>query len=244
MLKKVITLTLLFVVPTMLFACKSPDNVFEIKFNNAESIDVTPIEKIGELNVSYFKDEGKSRYTFRSHFQPSVMVVLDAGSRTLQFTVDTSKTDLNTMQYDLCVRTELDWLVDAGIVAMDRVKREKIENEFKKWGKSMVFYTKQDTLVHSSYALTSDGTFNPIDCADGPSIINLPPKSIEISTGINFKDNSGCRGQKLSNTKVPAAAFNINGRLINNGRNVRSSSPQLLLYKNAETGLVRRSFSF
>lgn len=245
MLRKILFTSALIIAPVLVHACMNPDNVVVIWFTNEESVDLSIVEKLGEEGISYFKEElisGTLQYTYRSHYNNSTMVNLTKNA--IDFTIDTSNVDLEGFQFGALTRTELDWLVETGILSLDRIVREKIELAFTNCGKgSFNFYTKQDTLVHSSNALGEDGKFWPIDCIGSEITINLPPEVLIIPTGIKKNLNR----TSLSNIQNSNKSFfvDINGRKLKNITNMNQpvSSSIFIQYDASSGKTIKRTIS-
>jgi|GEM_PF-4910873 len=205
-------------------ACLGPQNVFGIQFSDGESVDVNMIEYLGEPDVSYIKnvDDGITSYKFRSHYNPAIMVeVLLTGSpsaynlNTLTFTMDFASLTLSDEQYGECIKEELDWLVMAGIIDMDRVVREKIEADFKAKKAVGFYWTKEDTLVNNEVVILEDGTMVATACSgDELAAVVLPPQQIEIITKTIRQNRSPNHSNRLAGSVGKAVLLDINGRLI------------------------------
>ena len=232
-------------------ACYEPANVFAIMFNAGESVDPGIIATMGEEGVNY-RVNTMNVYTFRGHYDPSVMVSL--ASTGMSFVIDTSVIQLEGFPFGTCIRTELDWLVDAGILAMDRIAIEKAEQAYADWrlpsGISFhsvhgpAYWTKQDTLLASSIWIDEDGTYVEIDCA-GPDYVevDLPPQSLATSAVRNIRHlrrNPGVSATTTSNGTN--RIFDITGRMVFPKRmaGVKARQSGALLLYNRRSGVVKK----
>lgn len=244
MLKKIVTITALVFLPALVYACQDPDNVFAVVFNNGESLDISVIEQMGEEGVSYLKNgipSGIVMYTFRSHYNQSIMV--QVSKNVVNFTIDTTAVKLNQISFGDCIDNELTWLVNAGILAMDHVKRDKIKQSFEKIQTgSYNYWTKEDTLVHSSYIPGDNGVFEPIDCIGSEVAINLPPQILNIKTGIH-KAILKMNPSEFKNMNS-VIYVDICGRKLAQKQNILPvMSSGILIGYDVSTGLIKRTVS-
>ncbi|MBN1759935.1 MAG: hypothetical protein JW863_16535 [Chitinispirillaceae bacterium] len=205
MLLRNIALLTIIVGQVAVYACLGPENVFGINFTDGESIDTNAIEGLGEKDINYYKNKNEEhwvKYSFRSHWNSSIMVevmkltppsVNEVGS--LSFTIDTSVVPLAGFPFETCVRTELDWLVEAGVVAMDRLIREQIEKAFEEYADSILgeagfYWTKQEMVLPNYAAITKEGIVVPAQgCGDiAFAQTDLPPQPLDIVVRIVTKD--------------------------------------------------------
>jgi hypothetical protein len=199
-------------------ACYEPANVFGIQFNAGESVDPDIIATMGEEGVNY-RVNTMNVYTFRGHYDPSVMVSL--ASTGMSFVIDTSVIQLEGFPFGTCIRTELDWLVDAGILAMDRLAIERAEQAYNDRNPSWfstagpVYWTNQDTLLVSSIWIDENGTYVLIDCIGSDGTVDLPPQSLVTSSVRSIRYLR--RNMEMSATTSSNGTnriFDISGRLI------------------------------
>jgi hypothetical protein len=207
---------------------------------------------MGEEGINYRM--GNNVYTFRSHYDPSIMVSLAASG--MSFVIDTLTIQTGSFPFAVCVRTELDWLVEAGILAMDRIVIEKVELAYAALhypsGVNIlhvhgpVYWTRQDTLIPSSTWIDEDGMYVEIDCAGpDPAEIDLPPQPLVVAVHSINDTRHLRREQEVSSVAVLNSTnriFNISGRLIHR----KSARPQaahsgIVLIRNSESGMVKRA---
>ena len=232
-------------------ACYEPGNVFGIQFNAGESVEPDIIKTMGEEGVNYRVDN-INVYTFRGHYDPSVMVSLSTHGMSL--VVDTSILQLESFPFGTCIRTELEWLVETGILAMDRLEIEKVEQAYAGWSipsgisfhsvHGPVYWTQQDTLLPSSIWIDEDGNFAAIDCMGSDGMVDLPPQSLVAAVHCIGKNrrikNQGLFSSFTGNNAL--YGFDISGRMAfqkrARGGNVDRSGV-LLLY-NRRAGVVKK----
>ncbi len=234
---------------TAAYACLGPENVFGVRFNDQESIDVSVIERLGEYGINYLKEDatGPSTYSFRSHFNPSIMVKIqilgDGISGDLEFAIDTSKIKLEGFPFDSCTRFELDWLAAAGIVEITRIEREKIGQDYSRYDHVGMYWTKQDTLIPNNATITSNGiVLMAEDCGAAEAVV-LPPKDLTIKTGIiakNSKPSSFDRNIAHQNNQT-AFFVDIRGRMFRQQTYNRKMMPSGIVFQqDRNTGVMKR----
>ncbi|MBN1307579.1 MAG: hypothetical protein JXA18_06660 [Chitinispirillaceae bacterium] len=244
-------------------ACLGPENVFGIQFNEGESLDADAIERLGEEDVNYYKDVNEDhwvKYSFRSHYKPSIMVevmIVTASPEdvigSLSFTVDTSVVPIAGFPFGACVRPELDWLVTAGILEMERIKRERIEQSFqnetqRQYPAASYFWTKQDSLLPNNaiFVSTEEGEVVVAQANCGGIAFaetDLPPKSLDIVVGIVKKDTKMfSRGHiAVDPARSTMLVVDINGRV--QGQNVtglKSNRPGVFVGYDRRSGIIKR----
>ncbi len=231
------------IAPAMLKACMLPENVFGISFNNEEPLEFVIFEYIGQRDVNYKinYDDSQPVYIYKSHYDPSVLIELSASG--MLFIIDTTAGQITNFLYARCVKTELDWLVEVGILGMDRIKRETIMHAFSQENaSSAVYWTKQDTLLGSDWSIEPEGTLNgPFDCIRSGSadigheleqLLFLPTNtrkrsSAEIRSSKtqvihNAMRSFDCRGRAVgSNTRKPVGFSGVEFRYGKNGQVVK-----------------------
>jgi hypothetical protein len=240
-----ITCILFFVAgSTVVQACMGPDNVFGIRFNDNEPIDLGVIETLGEENVNYIKSAGNS-YKFRSHYNSAIMVQISAIS--LFFTIDTSIIPLQDFPYSECIDNELYWLSSAGIISMNRINRDKIVVTFSLYQYPGHFYwTKQDTLLGSDASIDSSGTIVLMDCGGGPfNETDLPPEELSVASGVLMDNIKSLRSTFVNQVNDRASIINVDlrGRTCHrqvSGLKTAGSVPGIVFGYNRQTGSVSR----
>ncbi len=262
MLLKITIILMLFVGQVAVHACMGPENVFGIQLNNGESIDVSVIENFGEKDVNYYKKEqnGLLTYSFRSHYNQSIMVEVITHtdpavvSGALNFTVDTSTLKMTEFPYGACVRAELDWLVTAGVLEMERIKRERIEQSFKNEAQqehpaASFFWTKQDSLIPNNAIFTSTKNGEVIvaqaNCGGlAFAATDLPPEKLDIAVGIAAKNTKRfSRGHIVTAPDRSATlVVDIHGRMhrLQGPAGLKSQRSGLLLSFDRRSGTVKR----
>ena len=229
-------------------ACYEPANVFGIQFNAGESVEPDIIKTMGEEGVNY-RVNNINVYTFRGHYDPSVMVSLSTHGMSL--VVDTSILQLESFPFGTCIRTELEWLVDVGILAMDRIAIERAERAYNDRNPSWfsiagpVYWTKQDTLLVSSIWWVDEAeAFIEVDCAGSDGTVVLPPQSLAVALHCMGKNGRIDKQGKLTSLSGNNAlyGFDISGRMVfqkrARGGNVDRSGV-LLLY-NRRAGVAKK----
>ena len=254
-------LAALIVVSAPVYACLGPANVFGVRFNDHESIDLAIIEKIGELGINYLKKEehGIKTYSFRSHHNASIMINIDMlvdsappQGADLSFVVDTSKIQMQGLALDSCVRVELDWLASAGIIELTRIERENIQNapwkmfSHPSWDHSVggFYWTRQDTLIENNCIITEDGKIacTSNSCGEMEAVI-LPPQTLVITTGI-FTRNHKTRQptQRLAcYNHYSVRLLDIRGRMLQHATDNREMTPcGIVLLQDRNSGVIKR----
>ncbi|MBN1576897.1 MAG: hypothetical protein JW913_10110 [Chitinispirillaceae bacterium] len=241
-------------------ACMGPENVFGIKLNNGESIDVEVIENLGEEGVNYNKNEqdGIVTYSFRSHYNPSIMVKVAAHtdpavlSGMLSFTVDTSVIPMAGFPFGACARAELDWLATAGILDVERIRRERIEQAFQneaqqQYPLASYFWMKQDSLLPNNaiFELTENGDFIVLMANCGGiefAVANLPPKTLDIAVGAVINERMAYRGCIATDPDHSAMLFiDMHGRMQRPGSTgLKAHRSGVLLGYDRRSGAVKR----
>ena len=197
-------LFILTIVPAIANACLGPQNVFGILLNDGESVDISVIEEYGEEGTNYFfqqsgcNDTDSSNctniYSFKSHYSPSVMVEIILSGRqkqypnVLRFTIDEQALTDGQFLFSECIQEELNWLVNFGILSMERIKRETIQTAFIESDNNKIasfFWTKQNTLLPNNAIFDSDGQIVATACeSDDFSEVLLPPQELTITVNI------------------------------------------------------------
>ena len=249
---------LLVVGQVSIYACLGPDNVFGIRLNNGESIDVSAIENLGEQDINYYKNDkfGVITYSFRSHYNPSIMVTISIEngsadlSGVLSFTVDTSTVSLSDLPSGTCVRAELDWLMTAGILEMERIKRERIEQSFNGHCTACFFWTRQDSLIPNNWMfgtnMDDEYVVAMADCGETDfAVTDLPPQSLDIVVGIAVKDTKAFSGGSLANASDRSSMLllvDINGRVVQGQKitGLKSNRSGVFVGFDRRTGAVRK----
>ncbi len=226
MLKKLLTLL---VIPSIAFACTGPKNLYGIHFNNGEAIDTAVLESLGSPGAHYFKDA--QGYSYRSHYSNLAMIQLKHS--VLEILVNLPDSQLNTFLFGACLRAELNWMVDKGVLSMDNSKREKIEQSFIALGtasngllhgQNHFYWTKQDTLLPGGI-IVSNGSFLPVDCYEEAPTFILPPGTLGISLGV------------LPQTFVLKRTTFKSDRFLVNGRSLSRQAPHFgILIQNGRIG--------
>ncbi|HLV31894.1 MAG TPA: hypothetical protein VKY57_10025 [Chitinispirillaceae bacterium] len=201
------TLFILTIIPAIANACLGPQNVFGILLNDCESVDISVIEEYGELGTNYFFEySGYNNadslnctkiYSFKSHYNPAVMVQIffpndqNKYPNVLLFTINKEEFAKGNFLFSECIRKELNWLVNFGILSMERIKREKIETAFIESDNNKTasfFWTKQDTLLPNNTVFDSDGQIVATAC-DSNDLweVSLPPEEFTITVSVMNK---------------------------------------------------------
>ncbi len=260
MLKKIIISFAVVVGLLPVHACLGPDNIFGVRFNDQESIDVSVIERMGEYGINYLKEEkyGGVSYSFRSHYNPSIMVDIllitsptvaaaERYSGMVSFIVNKSEINLEGFPFDSCTRIELDWLAAAGVIEMTRIDREKIERDYSLWNKVGFYWTKQDTLSWNDAEMDSNGVIRPSmkDCG-GEAIVKLPPQYLTIKAGIAAKNQKIRQSGHTVYQNNPTALFvDIRGRMFRQQADNRKMMPcGVLLQQDRSSGIIKRIVAF
>lgn len=244
MMKRMIVILMVTAGLTTVHACYDPCNVFAVKFNAGESVDCAVIATKGEEGVNY-RVTASDVYTFRAHYEPSIMVSLSASG--MSFAVDSSVIQLEGFAYGTCVRTELEWLVDAGILAMDRAAIEKVEAAYAGWNASGIsrvgpgYWTKQDTLLHSDVLVNENGQFLEIDCAGPDAVeVDLPPQPLSAAVPILHPAKN--RPLETVSGKRGLTGIAVNGRILfRNREDVRTTEQSgVVLVYNRRSNTVKK----
>jgi hypothetical protein len=254
MIKKMLFLVMIITGTLAVHACVDPDYVFGILFNGGEAVDTGIIAEIGEEGVNYLVDDGGGEpeayyhvdignvYTFRGHFMPSVMISLSTTG--MRFVVDTAVVRLDDFEFGRCIRIELDWLFEAGILAMDRLEREEVELAFNRYGgKSSYYWTEQDSLLQSSLLFDTSGVLQSINCVGAEfAEVDLPPQSLVLT----MHTLHPAKNQRpiISAGRRSITGVAVNGRvLFRSGADDRTAgrSGVVLLYdRNRRSGVAKR----
>jgi hypothetical protein len=241
----------------MVYACYEPANVFGVRFNAGESVDIDIITTMGEEGINYRTDTLIHLYAsrdiiFRGHYDPSIMVSLSVYGMSL--VVDTSVIQLEGFSVDACIRTELEWLVEAGILMMDRIAIERAEQAYAGWHlpsgvnfhsiHGPIYWTKQDTLLASSILIDEDGNFVEVDCIGSDGTVDLPPQSLLVAAVRSAGDTRHLCRNRVSTAVLKSSnrIFDINGRIMFRSRTdgrYTNRSGFLLLY-NRRSGTVKK----
>ncbi len=231
---------------TAVYACRQPDNHFDIFFTDNETVNLSPIEEIGEEGINYYREEynaGMFSITFRSHYNPAVMVQLNQGG--IGFVVDTSVLQIESFPFDSCVRVELDWLVDVGVLSIDLIQRQNIERKFSGGNAGgCIFWTRQNTLLPSSTIYDDEGNLVQIDCASGPIAINLPPQMLYRSTGIRDDFGGIKRTRKfIIRGSKSAVIYDIRGRNIGSAFKVHGVPSGMVIRYDPKTEAIKSTLN-
>lgn len=254
---KKIFITFLFVVGLCsVEACKNPDYVFSVMFTCDDiPVDLSLFGELGEEGVNYFHNSGDNEivmtgfeesYTYRNHYNMNVLV--NVGERGINFIIDTSNVNMDTLRVDVCTEKELEWLNNAGIVQIPKVQREEIGLAFYGRYESMIYWTKWDTLVASDLALLADTNCVLIrwveeDCMGIIPQIEFPPQELG-STEIIPSNRFQPKKSQIMNANNNYGAYLLDGRIIKqNSEDIkkRSHSGNIILEHDTENGMTRRS---
>jgi hypothetical protein len=253
MVKKIMAIFIVFFNFTAVNACLGPENVFGVRFNDQESIDVSVIERMGEKGINFLKEDtaGLLSYSFRSHFNPSIMVKIillgDNISGDLNFIIDTLKTGLEGFPFDSCAHFELDWLVEAGIVEIARIEREKITQDYSRYKNVGIYWTKQDTLIPNNAIINKQGLVVMANRCGAAEAVVLPPQSLAIKTGIIAKNPKlYSSAPAFAQRNNPTAVFmDVRGRIFKQQTYNRKTMPcGILLKKDRNSGIIKRVVAF
>lgn len=219
MLRKFVFTLVLIVSANFVNACL-PRNVMAVNFTNNEPVNLSAIEKLGKAGVNYFVNSDLTLYTYRCHYDNSIMISLT--DRRVGFTVDMSKiTAGNTFLPGKIVRTELDWLFDVGVIFMDSTLREKIGNDFAK-NIGCIYWTKHDTILPPDRVMGDNGSIGYPDCKDeNDAVINLPSEELGASSLI--KKNPSFKKQTANFNTAKTFFVNINGQKLKTAVNSASN---------------------
>jgi hypothetical protein len=210
MVRRLFTVLFLSVGISMVYACRNPSNVFVIVLNNGESINISVFEQIGKKNINFYYDSianGRIRiYSFRSHNDQNVMVKI-SNSGLVAFIVNTSVIRLKSYQNKNLVSNELDWLITAGILSIDKIERDKIVKNISGFHGSSIYYTKWGVLKNSSMIPEIDSIGNlvewiPVDCDSPIEKFKTPPEDLNYS-GSTTKLKSLYEIRKSNLQKLP-----------------------------------------
>jgi hypothetical protein len=155
--------------------------------------------------------------------------------------------------FGVCVRTELDWLVNAGIFEMERIKRERIEQAFQKetqqvYPAASYFWTKQDSLLPNNaiFELTESGDFIVMHANCGGvafAVADLPPEALknERDVTVTNKNDFSKRRITIASNRSALRFVNIRGRLYRSTPSgVMLNGAALILGFDGRTGMVKR----
>lgn len=260
---------ILTIIPAIANACLGPQNVFGILLNDGESVDISVIEEYGEEGTNYFFQQSGCNntdssnctniYSYKCHYSPAVMVeIILSGnqklySNVLRFTIDEQALTEGQFLFSECIQKELDWLVNFGILSMERIKRETIQTAFIESDNNKIasfFWTKQSTLLPNNAIIDSDGQIVATACdSDKFSEVILPPQELTITVSVMNKHQNSKKyifGKQNTLTKNPVHLVDIRGcinpRLTNKtGRQQRASG--VFLEYDTKTKSVRRIIS-
>ncbi len=190
-------------------AFEQPRNYFAVFLNNGETIDFDVFTKKGDEGVNYFvwHSDGITRYVYRSHYRSFVLIQLNdhpqINGYSLFFVVDTTTFKPHSFLFDSCVGAELDWLVQAGVLSMDKIDRERTQNSFSSVETGGYnYWTMQDTLLDAGYCFDKGVKLRAADCcSSGYSKIALPLDSLLLAMDLK-RDNREFTFPKPSNTSI------------------------------------------
>lgn len=247
MFKKVITGLLLICSFSAVNACKNPDNVFSLmfKFDSDYSVNLSLFEVIGDENVNFFRKNDSNEditmsgfndiYSYTSHYNNRVMV--EIASVGMNFIIDTSRVDTDSFYATSCISTELDWLNLVGIIQISKENREKIASAFKDSFKSMVYWTKWDTLLSSDMDADSSGIFSMVRCFSEFSTV-FPPEQLEHTSGIIKKNDRKKHNYHINEKNNSSVMIDIRGRKIQSANSLKTSkiSTNVIIQYDPQTG--------
>jgi hypothetical protein len=258
MLLRTALMGLLIIGQTAVYACLGPENVFGIRFNNGESIDVSVIENLGKEGINYYKNEENSllKHSFRSHYNSSIMAEIvtptDSAdySGEIIFTIDTSAVPIRDFPFGACIRSELDWLVSAGILEMDRFIRERIESSFNAVTDTInparYFWTLQDTIIPNYGIIDHNGdiALPSSDCGENDfTVADLPPEALMVYIDAIIKEARHLSNGNCFNSHDRSTMFflDISGRSIGQGTaGIKAKSSGIRLVVDRKNGIVKR----
>lgn len=262
-------LFILTIIPAIANACLGPQNVFGILLNDDESVDISVIEEYGEEGTNYFFQQSgcnntdssncTNTYSFKSHYSPSVMVeIIISGNQklypnVLRFTINEQALTEGQFLFSECIQKELDWLVNFGILSMERIKRETIQAAFIESNNNKIasfFWTKQSTLLPNNAIFDSDGQIVATACnSDDFSEVFLPPQELTITVSVlnKYQNSKKYNFAKQNNSiKNSVHIVDIRGRInprltAKTGRQQRAAG--IFLEYDTRTKSVKRTLS-
>jgi hypothetical protein len=198
-------------------ACLGPTNIEGVSFTTGETLHVEKIAAMGAENVNYFKDgtSPNAGFRYKSHYDPKAMVFVGDYGISYQQNMHLScmgvilpnadSASIAAFDFAKAVKTELEWLVDCGVVVLPSATIQKIDSLLSRSSRGgLQYWTHGQTVLgyNSWYERDSatgkwsyngvDGVRSPngMDGLDGCSVIKpgtgLPPSGL-VTTSVTAK---------------------------------------------------------
>jgi hypothetical protein len=156
------------------WSCLPPQNMQGIAFTNNEKIDFSVIEKTGEVNKNYFKEDtgDVKMIRYQSQFCQDVMVFVGSSGVSYQagqvincmgVILDTSKTPLSKVNLTKVLLSELTWLRQNNTIAISKIEVDEISTAFVNAPNGSVqYWTLQKALIGYNmwYEKKADGIWD------------------------------------------------------------------------------------